>query len=56
MELLLSALEQLSEFEQLLSAMEAGRCPAAVSGLAAVHRAHFAAALHRKTDRPVVLV
>ncbi len=56
MERLLTALEQLPEFEQLLSAMEAGRCPAAVSGLAAVHRAHFAAAIHCKTGRPVVLV
>ena len=56
MDVLLSALERLPEFEQLLSAMEAGRCPAAVSGLAAVHRAHFAAALRRKTGRPVVLV
>ena len=56
MELLLTALEGLSEFEQLLAAMDSGRCPAAVSGLAAVHRAHFAAAIHNKTGRPTVLV
>jgi len=56
MDLLLSALEGLDEFDQLLAAMDNGRCPAAVSGLAAVHRAHFGAAIHRKTDRPVVLV
>ena len=56
MEILLSALERLEEFEQLLNAMDNGRCPAAVSGMAAVHRAHFAAAIRRKTQRSVVLV
>ena len=56
MEVLLSALEGLEEFEQLLTAMDNGRCPAAVSGMAAVHRAHFAAAIHCKTGRSVVLV
>ena len=56
MELLLRALEQLNEFQQLLAAMDNGQCPAAVSGLAAVHRAHFAAAIHRCTGRPVVMV
>ncbi|MBE6972523.1 MAG: transcription-repair coupling factor [Ruminococcaceae bacterium] len=56
MELLLKALEPLEEFKQLLAAMDNGRCPAAVSGLAAVHRAHFAAAVYRATDRSVVLV
>ena len=56
MELLLRALEQLDEFKQLLAAMDNGRCPAAVSGLAAVHRAHFGAAVYRTTGRPVVLV
>ncbi|MBO5340431.1 MAG: transcription-repair coupling factor [Oscillospiraceae bacterium] len=56
MELLLSALERLPEFEQLLAAMDSGRCPAAVSGLAAVHRAHFGGAIHKKTGRPTVLV
>ena len=56
MELLLTALERLDEFKQLLAAMDNGRCPAAVSGLAAVHRAHFGAAVYRTTGRPVVLV
>ena len=56
MDVLLSALERLPEFEQLLTAMNGGQCPAAVSGLAAVHRAHFAAAIRRRTGRSVVLV
>ena len=43
MELLRSVLKNLPEFQELLAALEGGRSPAAVSGLAAVHRAHFAA-------------
>ena len=45
MKLLTYALNDLPEFKQLLSAIDGGACPAAVSGLAAVHRAHLAAAL-----------
>ena len=56
MHMMLAALERLEEFEQLLAAMDGGRCPAAVSGLAAVHRAQFGAAIYAKTDRSVVLV
>ncbi len=56
MQVLLNALEGSSEYKQLLEAMDAGRCPAAVSGLSAVHRAHFAAAVRRDTARTVVLV
>ena len=53
---LLTALTRLPEFEQLLTAIDGGRCPAAVSGLAAVHRAHFVAAIHAATGRPAVLL
>ena len=56
MKLLTAALSRLPEFEQLLSAVEGGRCPAALSGAAAVHRAHLTAALGLKTGRPVVAV
>ena len=49
-------LEALPEFQQTLAALENGRCPAAVSGLSPVHRAHFAANLRHATGRPVVLV
>jgi transcription-repair coupling factor (superfamily II helicase) len=47
---------RIPEFNQLAAAIEAGKCPAAVSGLASVHRAHFAAALLEQTGRPVVLI
>ncbi len=55
MKLLASMLQSLPEFGRLTAAIEAGACPAAVSGLAAVHRAHFAAGL-RLGGRPVVVV
>ena len=35
---------------------ESGRLPALISGLSAVHRAHFAAALRQRTGRPIVIV
>ena len=56
MQLLLSALQALPEYKALLSALDAGACPAAVSGLAGVHRAYFAAAARRDTGRPVVIL
>ena len=56
MPLITAAVSQLPEFQQLLAAIEGGRCPAAVSGAAAVHRAHMAAAIGLKTGRPVAVV
>jgi len=56
MELITHLLTALPEFQQLLSAIDSGQCPAAVTGLSAVHRAHFAAALSRQTGRSVALV
>ena len=56
MKQLLSVLDQIPEFGALMAAMEAGRCPAALSGLSAVHRAFFAAGVLLRGERPVVLV
>ncbi len=56
MTLLTEILSKVPEFEQLLAAIDAGQCPGAVSGLSAVHRAHFAAGLHLRSRRPVVVV
>ena len=56
MQLLSGALNRLEEFRQLTAALEAGRSPVALSGAAAVHRAHIAAAIGLVTHRPVVLV
>jgi len=53
---LLSLLQELPEFQRLLAAIDSGRCPAAVSGLAAIHRAHFAAGLYAHTGRPLVVI
>ncbi len=56
MNILRSVLTDLPEFQQLLAALDGGQSPAAVSGLGAVHRAHFAAALGQALERPVVVV
>ena len=56
MELLTAAVTRLTEFEQLCAAIEGGACPAAVSGVAAVHRAHMAAGVALTTQRPIVVV
>ena len=54
--LLTAALNRLPEFQQLLSALEGGRSPAALSGAAAIHRCHIAAGIGLMTGRPVVVV
>ena len=56
MKLLTELLGKVPEFQGLLAAVDGGGCPAVISGLSAVHRAHFAAALRRMAGRPVVLV
>ena len=56
MKLLTAALNRLPEFQQLVQAIEGGRSPAALSGVAAIHRAHIAAGLALVTERPVVVL
>ncbi len=56
MKLLTAALSRLPEFQQLLTALEGGLSPASVSGVAALHRCHVAAAIGLITGRPVVVV
>ena len=56
MKLLTAALSRMPEFRELLTAIEGGRSPAALSGVAAIHRAHMAAGLSLLTKRPVVVV
>lgn len=53
---LLSALNDIPEYRSLLAAIDNGACPAAFSGLSAVHRAHFAAGIRQELHRPVVVV
>ena len=53
---LLSALNDIPEYRSLLAAIDNGACPAAFSGLSAVHRAHFAAGIRQELNRPVVVV
>ena len=51
MEPLLQALAQAPLLRELLAVIDNGRCPAALSGLSAIHRACLAAALDRKSTR-----
>ncbi|MEG0322214.1 MAG: hypothetical protein RR606_08495 [Oscillospiraceae bacterium] len=56
MKLLTTLPNFIPEFRTLLTALDSGRCPAALSGLSPVHRAHFASCLHQETRRPMVLI
>ena len=49
-------LSAIPEYGQLLTALDNGLSPAAVSGLSPVHRAFFAAGLQQQTGRSVVLL
>ncbi|MDE7243692.1 MAG: transcription-repair coupling factor [Oscillospiraceae bacterium] len=56
MEQLLQTLLTIPEAGALAAAVESGACPAAVTGLAPVHRAQIAAALASDANRPLVMV
>ena len=56
MKLLLSALQGIPEFQQLLTALDSGRSPAAVSGLQPVQRACVGAAAAQAAGRPAVFL
>ena len=53
---LTKSLQNEPEFARLLSGIDAGACPAVLSGLSEVHRAHAAAAIRAATMRPVVVL
>lgn len=50
------AFQKNKEINALFCAIDAGQCPAALSGLSGVHRAHLGAALQASANRPVVFV
>ena len=56
MKTLLSVLNQVPEFRELLADIDNGRCPLAVTGLSPIHRAHAAAAIHALQDRPAAVI
>lgn len=56
MQQMLSAIFHIPEVASLLEAITHGDCPAAVTGLANVHRAQLAAALSIRTKRPLVML
>ena len=44
------------EFSRLIAGIDAGACPAVISGVSEIHRAHAAAALRTATMRPVAVI
>ena len=56
MEQLLQTLLRIPEAGALAAAVEGGGCPAAITGLAPVHRAQIAAAVAAESGRPLVMV
>ena len=54
--ILTGLLARLEDYNRLLSALDRGNSPLALSGLAAVHRAHLAAALHKDAGRPLAVI
>jgi len=44
------------EFNRLLAGIEAGSCPAVISGFSEIHRAHAAAAIRAATMRPIAVI
>ena len=56
MRTLIEAILSEPEIARTVAAVDAGGCPALISGLSPVHRAHLAAAIRVRTGRPVVLL
>lgn len=50
------ALLEDADFKRVIDGIDAGVCPATVSGLSDIHRAHVAAAVRARSMRPVVVV
>ena len=53
---LTKALLEEPDFRRLIAGIDAGACPAVISGLSEIHRAHAAAAVRASTMRPVVVI
>ena len=56
MRMLQNAVLRLEEVQELIRAVETGRCPAVMTGLSPVHRAHVAAAVAQRLERPVCVI
>ena len=53
---LTKALLEEPDFRRLIAGIDAGACPAVISGLSEIHRAHAAAAVRASTMRPVAII
>ena len=55
MEKLLAVLKTIPEFKQLLASVSRSES-AAVTGIGQINRSHMIAALHKESDRPLVII
>ena len=53
---LTKSLLQEQDFKRLIAGIEAGACPAVISGLSEIHRAHVISAIRAVTMRPVAVI
>ena len=53
---LIQAIREIPEVAELLECAKSGGCPAAMTGLGTVHRAHICAALLQHTERPMLVL
>lgn len=56
MELFQRALGHVGEFGELCAALRTGRSPCAVTGLSAIHKAHFLAGLRKSLEAPLLII
>ncbi|MCL2046129.1 MAG: transcription-repair coupling factor [Oscillospiraceae bacterium] len=56
MQTLAKALQEVSEFRQLLAGIEGGACPLVLSGLSEIHCAHVVAAIRSEVMQPIVVI
>lgn len=56
MEKLTRSILDIPEFKPLPAMLEGGALPALISGLAPIHRAHLAAAMHLETQQPIFVI
>ncbi|MGE4484352.1 MAG: transcription-repair coupling factor [Oscillospiraceae bacterium] len=56
MNILTKSIIEETEFSRLIAAVDAGGCPAVLTGVSGIHRAHAASAIFASLGRPIVVV
>ena len=56
MQKLARALLEENDFKSLVAGIDSGSCPAVITGVSEIHRAHIAASIRAETNRPIVFI